>query len=203
MMTRALGIPFCALSTIADNMGSIHRIVRETGDNEFFGSTSPVLFVSRVRHFSGDRRSSLLKTIRGNVIALVNTAARGPSFRMVHPLLSHYRLCILGPLRGRSLRKLLRQTIARSIRLGRGGVRLGRATTVLHFDNNSTQGLLGVLRLIIRSTNDSRIIVASGVMRRRLRRGPLTCSGRNRVRCSVVSTFVGDVQNDSPSTTLC
>ncbi len=174
-----------------------------TGDNHFFSRTDPVLFVSRVRHFDGSRRSSLLKTIRRNAIALVNTAARGPSFRIVHPLLSHYRLCILGDLAGSSLLRLLRRTIRHSAILRGGHVRFHRASTVLQCDNNSTHGLLGVLRLIIRTSNASRMIVASSVITRHLRRGPLTCSGSKRVRCSVVSTFVGDVENDSPSTTLC
>lgn len=203
VVTGGLRAPFCALDTIASKMGSIHRIVSHTGDGHFFSRKDPVLFVSRVRHFDGSRRSSLLKTMRRKAMALVNTAARGPSFRIVHPLLSHYRLCMLGSLRGRSLLRLLRHTVAASAVLGRHHVRLGRAGTVLHFSKNSTHGLLGVLRLMMRSRARRAIVVASRVMARHLRRGPLTCSGSKRVRCSVVSTFVGSVHNDSPSNTVC
>lgn len=204
VVSGGLRTPFCALDTVDSKIGSIQRIVRGTGNGHFFGAISPVLFVSRVRHFDGSRRSSLLGTMRANIMALVKTAARGPSFRIVHPLLSHYRMCILGSLRGTSLLALLGGTIARSVVLGSVGVILTRASTVLHCSNNSTQGLLGVLRLIITTRRKGRgVRVASRGIIRHLRRGPTTCSGKKRVRCSVVSTFVGSVHKDSPSTTIC
>ncbi len=202
-MTGHLSHPFCALDTVGSNIGSIHRIVRGTGRSEFFSRGGPVLFVSRVRHFDGSRRSSLLNTIRGNAVALVNTAARGPSFRIVAPLLSHYRICALGPLRVRSVHRLVRHAVDGSVRLSGLGVAVSRSRTLLHFTNNSTHGLLGVLSVMYKTTGTSGIIVGGSVMAQRLRRGPLTCSGGNRVRCSVVSTFVGDVHNSSPSTTVC
>lgn len=209
MVTGAADTRFARVGTAMTNGGSVRTIMGRTRRGLNVCNGGAVLFVSRVRHFGGNRRSCLLPFMRSKAVVLVNTAARGPCFRIGTTLVSHSVVFRLGSLRVSRIGRLVLHTIGSGAGKVKGcGTRVSRSTLsfLTSVTNNSTEGTLGTVRLNVLAAPHDRsnlVRVALSITSRYVRGHIIHCSGGKSGRCSVVSTFVGDVHNSSPSTTIC
>ncbi len=204
VVTRGYNGGLYCLGTAATSATSVGSVVSAVNAVSTAGNV--LLCLSRVRCFGGGRRRVLLSCVRGNSVALVTSAARGPFFCICGTVLDHSAIFRFGPLSHRSVVKIVGHTVDVMDRRGSGPVGVDNRTVhgVTDSTGKSMQGSLGALRLyLIATRGHSTVSIDSSLLRRVLTSGSIECSHRNSRRCSIVSTCRGSVHNSSPSTTIC
>ncbi len=205
VVTGTDGQALCGLGTAGTSITSIGDVYDRT--SLVVTSGNILLCLSRVRGFGGGRRRSLLRCVRGNGVALVTDAARGPCFCVCGTVLDHDAIFRFGTMTPRSVIV----TVGEKVGLTRGsfnkGVGVGGTTArfVTRGTGKSMEHTLGFLRLIVACAppgTSKSVTISLRETRNTVRRGTFHCSGGNSDRCSIVDTLRGSVHNSSPSTTV-
>ncbi len=204
VVTRQSSVHLRGLGNAATSATSVGTIIRRLSAFTKIGNV--LLCLSRVRCFGGHRRRALLRCVRGNHVALVTSAARGPCFCICGTVLDHSAIFRFGTIRTTSVIPTIRHNFSFLHDRQRKTVAIRsniyRRVTISY--NKSIHGTLGTIRLYILTKRISRsnIAIALSDTHRLSRHDTVHCSQRNSRRCSVVSTCRGSVHNSSPSTTL-
>ena len=149
IVASTLNAPFYTLSAVTSGVKEVREVITQAKNQQFFGSTNPILFIDEIHRFSKSQQDSLLAAVETGEITLIGATTENPSFEVIRPLLSRCQVYVLQPLNETELLQLVEHATQHDLLLKERKFEIKETEALLRFSGGDARKLLNILELLV------------------------------------------------------
>ncbi len=202
IIAQKLEAPFYTLSAISSGVKDVREVIEKAGNNRFFGTVSPILFIDEIHRFSKSQQDSLLGAVEKGVVTLIGATTENPSFEVIRPLLSRCQVYVLKSLDKEDLLTLLHKAIAEDVVLKEKTIVLKETNAILRYSGGDARKLLNILDLVVAAEAGNAIEITDERVVERLQENPAAYDKGGEMHYDIISAFIKSIRGSDPDAAI-
>lgn len=194
--------PFYRLSAINSGVKDLREVIRKAGDNRFFDSAAPILFIDEIHRFSKSQQDSLLNAVETGRVTLIGATTETPSFEVIRPLLSRCQVYMLKPLEERDLELLLQRALTVDHILRERTIDVKERDALFRFSGGDARKLLNILELIVASVDTEEVVITDRMVTEKLQENLAAYDKGGEMHYDIISAFIKSIRGSDPDAAL-
>lgn len=202
IIAQTIDAPFYTLSAVSSGVKEVREVISQAKNNQFFGTTTPILFIDEIHRFSKSQQDSLLAAVETGDITLIGATTENPSFEVIRPLLSRCQIYVLKAFEKKELLLLLNQAIERDIILKERKVEVKETDALLRYSGGDARKLLNILDLLINAAPEEPLVIDNAIVTECLQQNPMAYDKQGEMHYDIVSAFIKSIRGSDPDAAL-
>lgn len=202
IIANKLETPFYTLSAVTSGVKDVREVIEKAGQNRFFTTASPILFIDEIHRFSKSQQDSLLGAVEKGIVTLIGATTENPSFEVIRPLLSRCQLYVLKPLEREDLEELLHRAVTEDEELRKRTIVLQETDAMLRYSGGDARKLLNILELVVESEGSDSVTITDEMVANRLQQNPLAYDKGGDMHYDIISAFIKSIRGSDPDAAL-
>ncbi|MDD4514067.1 replication-associated recombination protein A [Massilibacteroides sp.] len=202
IIANKLEAPFYTLSAISSGVKDVREVIEKAKSNQFFNTTSPLLFIDEIHRFSKSQQDSLLNAVETGVFTLIGATTENPSFEVIRPLLSRCQVYVLKPLDKADLLGLLDHAIKHDILLKEREIVLTETDAIVRYSGGDARKLLNILELLVSAEDGKRVEITDAKVVERLQENPAAYDKGGEIHYDIISAFIKSIRGSDPDAAI-
>lgn len=202
IIARQLQVPFYTLSAVTSGVKDVRDVIQKAQQNQFFNTSSPILFIDEIHRFSKSQQDSLLGAVERGTVTLIGATTENPSFEVIRPLLSRCQLYVLKPLEKADLMDLLHRAVTEDIELKRMHITFKDYGAILRYSGGDARKLLNILELVVDAAGSDTVEITDRMVEDRLQQNPLAYDKDGEMHYDIISAFIKSIRGSDPDAAL-
>lgn len=202
IIANKLDAPFYTLSAISSGVKDVREIIEKAKSNQFFNTSSPLLFIDEIHRFSKSQQDSLLNAVETGVVTLIGATTENPSFEVIRPLLSRCQVYVLKPLEKSDLLTLLEFAIHKDLLLKEKNIVLSETDAMLRYSGGDARKLLNILELVVEAERGEQITITNAKVVERLQENPAAYDKGGEMHYDIISAFIKSIRGSDPDAAI-
>ena len=202
IVAHSLQTAFYSLSAVHSGVKEVRDVIENARKQQFFGTTSPILFIDEIHRFSKAQQDSLLGAVENGDITLIGATTENPSFEVIRPLLSRCQIYVLKPLNENELMQLINHALTTDIVLKQKQIELKESQALLRYSGGDARKLLNILELVISSEQKEPIVITDQKVVERLQENPMAYDKGGEMHYDIISAFIKSIRGSDPDAAI-
>lgn len=202
IVAHSLQTAFYSLSAVHSGVKEVRDVIENARKQQFFGATSPILFIDEIHRFSKAQQDSLLGAVENGDITLIGATTENPSFEVIRPLLSRCQVYVLKPLNENELMQLINHALTTDIVLKQKQIELKEVQALLRYSGGDARKLLNILELVISSEQKEPIVITDQKVVERLQENPMAYDKGGEMHYDIISAFIKSIRGSDPDAAI-
>lgn len=202
IVAHALQTAFYSLSAVHSGVKEVRDVIENARKQQFFGTTSPILFIDEIHRFSKAQQDSLLGAVENGDITLIGATTENPSFEVIRPLLSRCQVYVLKSLNENELMQLINHALTTDIVLKQKQIELKESQALLRYSGGDARKLLNILELVISSEQKEPIVITDQKVVERLQENPMAYDKGGEMHYDIISAFIKSIRGSDPDAAI-
>ncbi len=202
IIAKQTDTPFFTLSAVNSGVKEVREVIEKARGARFFGSQSPILFIDEIHRFSKSQQDSLLSAVETGTITLIGATTENPSFEVIRPLLSRCQVYVLNSLTTEDLQTLLTRALTTDEVLREMEVKVESTDALFAYSGGDARKLLGILDLLINTSNGVSLTISDEVVRERMQQNPLAYDKGGEMHYDIISAFIKSIRGSNPDAAI-
>ncbi len=202
IIARQTDTPFFTLSAVNSGVKEVREVIEKARGARFFGSQSPILFIDEIHRFSKSQQDSLLSAVETGTITLIGATTENPSFEVIRPLLSRCQVYVLNSLTVEDLQTLLTRALTTDEVLREMKVKVESTDVLFAYSGGDARKLLGILDLLINTSNGVSLTISNEAVRERMQQNPLAYDKGGEMHYDIISAFIKSIRGSNPDAAI-
>ena len=203
IIAHQLETPFYTLSAVTSGVKDVRDVIQRAQSNQFFSTTSPILFIDEIHRFSKSQQDSLLGAVEKGIVTLIGATTENPSFEVIRPLLSRCQLYVLKSLEKDDLMELLQRAVTKDVELSKRRIKLSETGALLRYSGGDARKLLNILELVVgASDQEKEVEITDALVLERLQQNPLAYDKDGEMHYDIISAFIKSIRGSDPDAAL-
>lgn len=202
IVAHSLQTAFYSLSAVHSGVKEVRDVIENARKQQFFGTTSPILFIDEIHRFSKAQQDSLLGAVENGDITLIGATTENPSFEVIRPLLSRCQVYVLKPLNENELMQLINHALTTDIVLKQKQIELKESQALLRYSGGDARKLLNILELVISSEQKEPIVITDQKVVERLQENPMAYDKGGEMHYDIISAFIKSIRGSDPDAAI-
>ncbi len=194
--------PFYTLSAVSSGVKEVREVIARAKNNDFFGTTTPILFIDEIHRFSKSQQDSLLAAVETGDILLIGATTENPSFEVIRPLLSRCQVYVLQSLDKEDLLTLLEHALQRDVVLREREVEVRETEALLRYSGGDARKLLNILDLLCNAAPEGKLVIDNATVVERLQQNPMAYDKQGEMHYDIISAFIKSIRGSDPDAAI-
>lgn len=192
--------PFFTLSAINAGVKDVREMIDKAKGQQFFSTSSPVLFIDEIHRFSKSQQDSLLGAVEKGIVTLIGATTENPSFEVIPALLSRCQVYVLKPLGKEELMQLVDKALLEDEYLQQKQIEMEAYEALLLYSGGDARKLLNGLELVTNLARaGEKLVVTNDLVEKCIQQNLALYDKAGEMHYDIISAFIKSLRGSDPN----